>query len=117
MRYVCLVCAGTAASDGTCGKCQAPYMDLEDPKQREAVQLEEDRHRDRRSALMMKVGVLAGIVIVIALPFLVPGYWELRRRAFALPFFLDQIALMAVIGGGLHTWLSRRIKPRFPQLS
>lgn len=55
-----------------------------------------------------------GMAVVFTLWF-VPGYWSIRR-AYGLPFYLDQPLLMAGIGLAVIAILSRRKRKQFPYL-
>jgi hypothetical protein len=114
--WACLECGARQAAGGECARCRRDdTADLRDEKVRELARDIEDRLSHQREKRLRFVGVAVGMAVVFA-AWLVPGYWSLRNSTFALPFFLDQILLMAGIGLGVLAVLGRSKKKRFPYL-
>nr|MBA2538473.1 hypothetical protein [Deltaproteobacteria bacterium] len=87
-------------------------LDVRDVKVRELMRDVEQRLTDRREGRLRFLGVGIGMATVIAL-WMVPGYSTIRQ-GMALPLFLDQLILMALIGFGVIKLLMAR--KRFPYL-
>jgi len=115
--WVCIDCGARQAEQGACRACgHEATLDLGDPKVRELMRAVERRLAERDERRCRAVGFLCGIALVVALWF-VPGYWEARSQALALPVLLDQWLFMALIGFAVSKLLARLFsKPRFPYL-
>ncbi len=113
-RYVCLDCASRQAELGGCIACKRDdVLDSTDPHVLELMQDVETRLANARDKRFRIIGTLVGIAVIVPL-WAVPGYWT-WRQAFALPFFLDQWLVMALIGLGVTVVLGKKFdRPKFP---
>ena len=113
--WVCIDCGHLQPETGRCGKCSHDdTLDVRDVKVRELMRDVEQRLTDRREGRLRFLGVGIGMAAVICL-WMVPGYWTIRQ-GMALPLFMDQLILMALIGFGVIKLLMARAKKRFPYL-
>ena len=115
-HWVCIDCGARQAAPGACAACRRDdTVDARDEKVRELMRDVDQELRVKRENRARLIGVLVGMTVVFAL-WLVPGYWEVEAMVRA-PVFLDQWALMALIGFGAMLVLSRRWSARrFPYL-
>jgi hypothetical protein len=116
MDFVCIQCGRRQAAGERCTACgEDNLLDLGKEQTRELLLDINQRLHDKRAARIRILGVVIGIAVVVML-WGVPGYWGFRNRTFALPFFLDQVALMIAIAFGAtklleQVWVGR---PKFP---
>jgi hypothetical protein len=113
--FVCITCATTTDAAGACATCGEERLDLARDDVRTLCDDIDSRRRRAREQQVLWGAIVAAMVLVVAMS-MIPAWWWLRRMFFALPFFLDQIILMAVVAALLHK-LALRVfaaKPRFP---
>jgi hypothetical protein len=98
--WICSRCARRAESGAECARCRTDSMyDLRSQRMRELLSERQDRLVHERDARVNKLCALAGVVIVVLAAKFVPGYWKLRGDIYpGLPFFIDQLLLMAGVG-------------------
>ncbi len=114
--WVCIDCGARQSEQGTCRGCKRDdTLDMRDENVRILMSDVERRLEGRSDGRRRLVGVVVGMVTIGAL-WAVPGYWTLRE-AFALPLFVDQLTLMALVGFGVMTLLGKFVRPRFPYLA
>ena len=112
MSFVCPICAHTQSVDARCESCgRAPTLDTTDPEQRAALEKENRRWRRTRSTQFLSASVVLAIV-TFALLNQVRAYTELRSKLFAMPFRIDEIAMMAILAGGIHQVFERAFGDR-----
>ena len=98
-------------SCGQCG-CESVY-DLRNPETLTFLQDMRTRGLDRREAKVRWAGVAIGIVLVLGM-WAIPGFWEVRRRFFAIPFLFDQWALMGATAYGIGLLLDKLLPGKAP---
>ncbi|HUS30558.1 MAG TPA: hypothetical protein VMZ53_18740 [Kofleriaceae bacterium] len=102
-------CTSCGYIDGLLSLDNPEHVDL----LRDIDQARFDKHEKR----MRLLAVVVAMVAVFAL-WAVPGFWKARQESVALPFLIDQWALMIVIAFGITLVMKRtRPKPLFPYVS
>jgi hypothetical protein len=114
---ICGTCGRRYSVVGDCPSCPgSALLDLRRPDVLELLLELDDRARRTRDQRWLWVGVVVGILIIGLLN--LQPFWQLvRRSTITLPFFLDQILLMALVGAGIQRLLvrlfpARRLTPR-----
>ena len=117
MDHVCTQCGRRQMAAERCSGCGSDdgLLDLRDERTRDLLVDMDMRRRDRRETQLRMLAVVIGIGIVVGL-WLVPGFWSFRLGHFAMPFMIDQWALMIGIAFGALKLLSAtlQVRPRFP---
>ena len=114
--FICGTCGKRYPAVGDCQDCPgSALLDLRKPTVLEMLEDFDDRAKRSRDQRWLWLGVVLGVAIVGLLngfPF-----WQIvRRSTIVLPFFLDQIILMALVAAGAQRLLVkllpvRRIRP------
>jgi hypothetical protein len=114
--FICGSCGKRYPGEGDCPDCPgSALLDLRKPAVLEMLDEFDDRARRSREQRWLWVGVVVGILVVFVLN--LQPFWQIvRRSTVVLPFFLDQIILMALVGAGVQRLLvkllpARRVKP------
>jgi hypothetical protein len=114
-----MLCGSRSTEDyGECQQCRkGPLLDIRKEEVRELIREHYSRLRQSREQWWLWVGVAIGIVVVLGAAIGIPMYRK-ARQAMALPFFSDQIILMALIAWGSQVLLSRlfKVEPPFPEV-
>ena len=116
MDFVCTQCGLRQAEPERCAGCgDDTLLDLREERTRELLVEMDARRRDRRETQVRILAVVIGIATVAAL-WLVPGYWGFRERNYAMPFLIDQWALMIGIAFGAMKLVGKALpaRRRFP---
>jgi hypothetical protein len=116
--WVCMLCGYRADADGECAGCKkGPLLDIRQEQVRELISDHEGRMRRRREGAFLWVGVAFGILAVLVM-WDFAFYRKLRRAFFALPFFIDQVLLMAAFAYAAQVLLSKVLpfRSRFPEI-
>ena len=115
--FICGTCGKRYAAVGDCPACPgSALLDLRQPDVLELLEDIDDRARRTRDQRWLWVGVAVGILVIGFLN--LQRFWQIvRRSTIVLPFFLDQIILMAAVAYGLQRLLlklfpARRLRPR-----
>lgn len=118
-NFVCMLCGYRAGEDyGECQECrQGPLLDIRKEDVRELIRDHYSRIRQSREQWWLWLGVLTGIVLVLAAVIFIPPYRAVRQ-AMALPLFADQLIIMALIAYGTQQTLARvfPVTPPFPEV-
>lgn len=117
MRYYCPVCGHGQSEDATCASCgTGPALDIEDERQRKTLEREDARWRRSRNMRFLSIAVVIGIAVLVVVS-MIPGYSELRMRAFALPLGFDNVLLVLAVAFAadiaLVKWQGKRRKFAF----
>jgi hypothetical protein len=114
--FLCATCGRRFPAAGDCPACPgSALLDVRRPDVVELLADIDDRARRTREQQLLWVGVAAGVLVVGFLNLF--SFWQLVRRAtVVLPFFLDQIVLMALVAAGvqrlsLRLFPARRVSP------
>jgi hypothetical protein len=114
--FICGTCGKRYAAAGDCPDCPgSALLDLRQPSVLEMLEEFDDRAKRSREQRWLWVGVVIGVVVVGLLN--LQHFWQVvRRSTIVLPFFLDQIILMALAAAGVQRVLlklfpARRLKP------
>ena len=114
--FICGTCGKRYAAEGDCPACPgSALLDLRKPSVLEMLEEFDDRAKRSREQRWLWVGVVAAVVVIGILNGF-PFWQTVRRSTVVLPFFSDQILLMAVAAWGVQRLLVRlfpapRIKP------
>jgi len=115
--FICGTCGARYAAVGDCPACPgSALLDLRKADVLELLEDIDDRMRRSRDQRWLWVGVVVGVLIVGFLN--LQSFWQVvRRSTIVLPFFLDQIILMALVAVGVQRLLlkllpSPRVLPR-----
>jgi hypothetical protein len=107
MDHVCIQCGRRQPAAERCAGCgEDNLLDLGKDQTRELLLDIDQRLRDKRETRIRVLGVVIGIAAIVLI-WAVPGYWGFRNRTFALPFFLDQVALMVAVAFAATKLLER----------
>ena len=115
--FICGTCGKRYAAAGDCPDCPgSALLDLGKPSVPEMLEEFDDRSRRSREQRWLWVGVVVGVAILSVLNGF-PFWQTFRRLTITLPFFLDQIILMALVAWGVQRLLvrsfpARHIRPR-----
>jgi hypothetical protein len=115
-----MLCGHRAKADGDCPFCRdSPLLDIRDDGVRELIREHDRRRRQSREQKFLWLAVIGSIIVVIAANIFIPNYQQLRRETMALPFFLDQILIMAAIGYVGQLLLSKLfpVKAKFAEVT
>jgi hypothetical protein len=114
--FICGTCGKRYPEAGDCPACPgSALLDLRKPTVLEMLEDFDDRAKRDRDQRWLWVGAIMGVIVIGVLngfPF-----WQLvRRSTIVLPFFLDQIILMALVAAGGQRLLvklfpAKRLKP------
>lgn len=117
LHSACSQCGLLQVEAPACMRCRFDQLiDVRRSSVRDLLVETDQRRLDRASGRNRMIGVVVGMVAVIACWF-IPGFWNLRAHTIALPFLADQIFLMAAIGLLVLNFLDRRVvKTMFPWL-
>jgi hypothetical protein len=114
--FICGTCGRRSPTVGDCPACAgSALLDLRKPSVLEMLEEFDDRAQRSRDQRWLWVGVVIGVALLS----FVNGFefWQkLRRMTLVLPFFTDQILLMALVAWGVWRLLvrlfpARRVKP------
>ena len=92
-----MACATLHEADGECPVCSSHLLDRRRDDVKELCADMDQRRRLAREQKLTWIAVASAMLFVVGL-WCVPGFWTLRALFFAVPFLLDQIALMALLG-------------------
>jgi hypothetical protein len=120
LHFVCTLCGQRQATAEACTKCgdDSP-LDLRKQETRNFLHDLERRFRDKRNDRIRWIGVVTGMLVIFAC-WMIPGWWAVRSKTFALPMLLDQWIYVGVIAWGTITVLERtygtkRLYPWLPE--
>jgi len=116
--WVCIDCGERQPAEGPCIACKHEMtLDTRDEQVRELMRDVDERLARQREGRFRFLGVLVAMTVVF-IAWMIPGYWNARGRIYpGLPMFADQWILMALIGLGLSSLLTRYVgRKRFPYL-
>jgi hypothetical protein len=114
--FICGTCGRRYPAAGDCPDCPgSALLDLRQADVRELLEEIDDRARRSRDQRWLWVGVVVGVALVGLLNGF-PFWQTVRRSTIVLPFFLDQIILMAFVAAGLQRLLvklfpAKRVTP------
>jgi hypothetical protein len=109
--FLCVTCGRRYSREGDCSRCAgSALLDSRLSNVQELMADADERRLHSREQKFLWLSVFVSMAAVL----LLNGtdlFQEWRRERFALPFFTDQIALMAGLGYVLSKFLIRRFPP------
>ncbi len=111
LKWACPECGHRQDADERCATCGYDgLMDLDNPQHLDFLRQIDSRRRERYTDRARMLSVLVAMVLVFGI-WCIPGFWTVRRQAFALPLLIDQWGFMAVVALGL-TKVADRLAPK-----